>query len=98
MPPDSEIREIVKQVLAENAALQHQQVDAIALKAISTVLTAFGIEEKDRLEFRADLMHLRSWRKSTETVQRAGWVAIIGILASGLLGALWLGIKTALGK
>lgn len=98
MPPDSEIREIVRQVLAENAALQREQVDAVALKAISTVLTAFGIEEKDRLEFRADLMHLRSWRKSTETVQRAGWVAIVSIIVSGFLGALWLGVKSALGK
>ena len=95
---ESEIREIIKSVLHENADLQREQFDQVMLKTISTILTAFGMDERDRVEIRADLAHLRQWRKSTESVKKAGWIAILGVLASGLGGVLWLGVKTALGK
>lgn len=95
---EREIRELIVSVLKENAALQREQFDAFALKTLSSVLTAFGMDENDRVEIRADLTHLRQWRKSTETVKRAGWVTIVGVIVSGTLGVLWLGVKTALGK
>jgi hypothetical protein len=95
---EEEIRKIIMSVLHENADMQRDQYDQIVLKTISTILTAFGMDDRDRLEIRADLVHLRQWRKSTETVKKAGWVAILGVIASGFGGMLWLGIKTALGK
>ena len=95
---ESEIRDIIKSVLHENADLQREQFDQVMLKTISTILTAFGMDESDRVEIRADLIHLRQWRKSTEAVKTAGWIGILGVLASGVLGALWLGVKAALGK
>jgi len=95
---EEEIRKIITSVLHENADMQRDQYDQIVLKTISTILTAFGMDDRDRLEIRADLVHLRQWRKSTETVKKAGWVAILGVIASGFGGMLWLGIKTALGK
>lgn len=95
---ESEIREIIKSVLHENADIQREQFDQLTLRTISTILTAFGMDENDRVEIRADLIHLRQWRKSTEAVKRAGWVTMAGIVVSGALGALWLGFKTALGK
>lgn len=95
---ESEIRNIIKSVLHENADMQREQFDQLTLKTISTILTAFGMDEADRVEIRADFTHLRQWRKSTETVKRAGWVTIVGVIVSGFLGVLWLGVKTALGK
>src|ERR1700738_1876183 len=95
---DHEVRQVVSDVLAEQQRLHNDDVDSVVLKTIATILTSFGIEEEDRKELRADFQHLRKWRKSVEQVERVGWGTVITILVSGTLGALWVGIKAALGK
>jgi hypothetical protein len=67
-------------------------------KEIAGILTSFGIEEDDRRELRADLAHLRRWRKSVEQAQSYTFRAIITAIISGVLGALWLGFKSFVGK
>lgn len=67
-------------------------------KEISGILTSFGIEEDDRRELRADLAHLRRWRKSVEQAQSYTFRAIITAIISGVIGALWLGFKSFVGK
>ena len=49
-------------------------------------------------ELRADFQHLRRWRKSVEQAQGFTFKAAISIIVAGFLGAMWLGIKVALGK
>jgi hypothetical protein len=93
-----EVRQIVGEVLAAQRHERVEQADADALKAVATILTSFGIEEDDRKELRADFLHLRKWRQSVEQVERVGWGAIVTVLVTGTLGALWVGIKVALGK
>jgi hypothetical protein len=61
------------------------------LKAIETTLASFGIEEDDRKELRADFEHLRRWRKSVEQ-------AVITVIVTGVVGAVWLGVKVMRGK
>src|ERR1700722_7395003 len=95
---DHEIKRVVSEVLAEQKRLHNNEADEVVLKTIATILTSFGIEEEDRVELRADFQHLRRWRKSTETITRAGWKAIITVIVTGFCGALWLGIKAMLGK
>jgi hypothetical protein len=51
-----------------------------------------------RIELRADLQHLRRWRRSVEQAQSYTFKAVITIIVTGLLGAVWLGIKVVLGK
>jgi hypothetical protein len=92
-----EIKEVVREVLAEQRASE-PDMDAVALKTIATLLTSFGIEEEDRVELRADFQHLRRWRKSVEQAQSYTFKAVITVIATGVLGALWLGFKTMLGK
>jgi hypothetical protein len=95
---DDEIRTIVAQTLAEQQRLQQQSIDAIVLKAVASVLASFGIENDDRRELRADFQHLRRWRKSVEQAQSYTFKAVITIIVSGLVGAVWLGVKVMLGK
>jgi uncharacterized protein (UPF0371 family) len=94
----NEIRQIVAEVLAEQKALHSNEVDTVALKTISIILTSFGIEEEDRKELRADFIHLRKWRKSVEQAQSLTFKTIVGVIVTGALGALWLGVKTLIGK
>lgn len=95
---DEEIRAIVAETLAEQHRIQQESVDAIVLKAVASVLASFGIEDDDRKELRADFQHLRRWRKSVEQAQSYTFKAVITVLATGLMGAIWLGVKVVLGK
>lgn len=96
--PDDEIRAIVAETLAEQQRLQQDSIDAIVLKAVASVLASFGIEDDDRKELRADFQHLRRWRKSVEQAQSYTFKAVITVIATGLMGAVWLGVKVVLGK
>jgi PBSX family phage terminase large subunit len=49
-------------------------------------------------EMRADFQHLRRWRKSVEQAQSYTFKAVITVIVTGLVGAVWLGIKVMLGK
>ena len=73
-------------------------IDAVVLKAVSTTLTSFGIDEEDRTEVRADFQHLRRWRRSVEQAQSYTFKAVITVIVTGFVGAVWLGIKATLGK
>ena len=95
---DEDIRAIVAETLAEQQRLHRDDIEAIVLRAIATILTSFGMEEEDRRELRADFQHLRRWRKSVEQAQSYTFKAVITIIVAGILGALWLGIKVTLGK
>jgi hypothetical protein len=95
---DEDVKAIVAETLAEQQRLQREEIDGIVFKAIATTLTSFGIEEGDRRELRADLQHLRRWRKSVEQAQSFTFKAVITVIVTGLVGAVWLGIKMMLAK
>lgn len=95
---EHEIREVVSEVLAEQKRLHNSDVDEVVLRTIATILTGFGIEEDDRIELRADLTHLRKWRKSVEQAQSMTFKAVVAAITAGLIGAFWMGFKTLMGK
>jgi hypothetical protein len=95
---DDYIRTVVAETLAEQRRLHHEDIDAVVLKAIVTILTSFGIEDEDRRELQADLQHLRRWRRCVEQAQSYTLKAVITIIVTGLVGAVGLGIKALLGK
>ena len=94
----ADVRAIVVETLAEQQRLRQEDIDAVVLKTVATTLTSFGIEEDDRRELRADFQHLRRWRRSVEQAQSYTFKAVITVLVTGVVGAVWLGIKATLGK
>lgn len=95
---DDEIKAIVAETMAQQHRLQQESIDAIVLRAVASVLASLGIEDDDRKELRADFQHLRRWRKSVEQAQSYTFKAVITVLATGFMGAVWLGVKVVLGK
>jgi hypothetical protein len=89
---------VVTETLAEQRRLHHEDIDVVVLNAIVVILTSFGIEDEDRREVRADLQHLRRWRKSVEQAQSYTVKAVITIIVTGFVAAVWLGIEALLGK
>jgi len=66
----------------------------VVVRAIATILTSFGIEEEDRREMRADFQHLRRWRKSVEQAQSYTFKAVITVIVTGFVGAVWLASRS----
>ena len=95
---EEDIKAIVVETINEQQRFRRDDVDAIVQRAVATTLTSFGIEEEDRRELRADLQHLRRWRKSVEQAQSYTFKAVVTVIATGLVGAVWLGVKVVLGK
>jgi hypothetical protein len=95
---DDHIRAVVAETMAEQQRLHHEDIDAVVLKAVVAILTSFGIEDDDRRELRADLQHLRRWRKSVEQAQSYTFKAVITIVFTAFVGVVGLGIKTVLSK
>ena len=93
-----DIKAVVVETLTEQQRLGHNDIDTVVLKAMAIILTSFGIEEEDRRELRADLQQLRYWRKSVEQAQSYTFKAVITIIVTGVVGAVWLGVKTMLDK
>jgi hypothetical protein len=95
---NEDIKAVVLEAFAEQQKLYRGEVDSIVLRTVATTLTSFGINEDDRREFRADLQHLRRWRRSVEQAQSYTFKAAITVIVTGLVGAVWLGLKVMLGK
>jgi hypothetical protein len=95
---EADIKAIVAETLIEQQRLQYVGIDAAVQKAVAAILISFGIDEEDRKELRADLQHLRRWRRSVEQAQRYTARAVITVIVTGLVGAAWLGIKVMLGR
>jgi hypothetical protein len=93
-----DVKAVVAEVLAEQKRLHKDDIDDVVIRTIATMLTSFGIEEEDRIELRADFLHLRKWRKSVEQAQGVTFKLVVTTIVGGLLGALWLGFKALLGK
>ena len=94
----ADVRAIVLETLAEQQRLRADEIDAVVHRAVATTLTSFGIEEEDRRELRADFQHLRRWRRSVEQAQSYTFKAVITVIVTGFVGAVWLGVKVTLGK
>jgi hypothetical protein len=95
---EQDIKRVVSEVLAEQRRLYDIEADEVILKTVATILTSFGIDEEDRRELRADFHHLRRWRRSVEQAQSYTFKAVITVIVTGLVGAVWLGVKVMLGK
>ena len=95
---DEDIRAVAIETLTEQQKLHHDEIDAAVFRTIATILTSFGIEEDDRRELRADFQHLRRWRRSVEQAQSYTFKAVITVIVTGFVGAMWLGLKVMLEK
>jgi hypothetical protein len=78
--------------------MNQEEIEEIVSKTVIATLSKFGIEEDEYKELKADFNHLRRWRKSVEQAQSYTFKAVITVIATGVVGAVWLGFKTMLGK
>jgi hypothetical protein len=93
-----EIKSIVREVVAEQREDPCAIVDETIIKTVEAILTSFVIDDEGRKEMLADFQYLRRWRKGMDQVQSCTFKAIIALIVTSLVGAVWLGVKAMLGK
>lgn len=69
--------------------MTENEVRRIVAETVAETLIRLGIDPKDPTETQADMQHLRSWRRSTETVKRQTIITAVGILTAGFLGLIY---------
>lgn len=78
---------------AHEVALDQQQLDKLVSSSVKATLLSLGIAHNDPIEMQKDFQHLRDWRESMEQVKQKGMLTAVGILVTGALAAIWLGLK-----
>ena len=82
--------------------MDHAQIEAIvkraAREAVLETLALLGFDLDNRPEMRADMAHLRRWRKSVDQAGSFGLKAVMTIACTSIAAAIWLGIKAMLGR
>lgn len=71
---------------------------AAAKQAVRELLVAMGVDANDPkalIEMQRDFAHIRRWRQSVETVRTQGLVVAVGIVFSGIAGAIWMAFRGA---
>lgn len=74
--------------------MTHQELEEIIETAITRALDRVGVDVENPRESRRDFEFVRDWRRSTESVKGKALLVAIGIVVSGMIGAMWLGIKS----
>lgn len=78
--------------------LTPEEARALILEAVRETFLMLGVKVDDPIEVQKDFQHLREWRNTTESIKSKGLLTVMGILVSGMLAALWVGIKEFVGK
>ena len=82
----------------EHLLISREALRLIVKETVQETLTRIGIEHDDPVEMQRDFTHLRDWRKAVDKARSTSMITAIGILVSGMLGALWLGIQMMVNK
>lgn len=83
-----------------SSEIQHIASES-ARAAVRETLLAMGVDVSKPeaiQEMQYDMAHVRRWRRSVETVQRQSLLTAVGILVSGVIGAIWLVLSYKVGR
>jgi hypothetical protein len=73
------------------------EIEAVADRAAKTAtaetLRALGIDVQNPFEMQRDFAHLRSWRLSVEAMRTKTILTAVGVVVTGIIGAVWMAIR-----
>jgi hypothetical protein len=74
--------------------MTEMELKLLVRQTVSETLISLGIDHNDPIEMQADFRHLREWRRSVNSVKRYGFMTAVGVVITGLLGAIWVGLRS----
>jgi hypothetical protein len=78
--------------------LSAREIEEIVQRTVEQTLIRLGVAVDDPIEVQKDFQHLRDWRVSMDQVRRKSFLTAVTIITTGMLGALWLGVKSYLNQ
>jgi hypothetical protein len=69
---------------------------ASADAAVRKLFLTMGVDTSDdkaMLEMQRDFAHVRNWRRSVERVRRQTLIVAVGVIVSGILGAIYMAFR-----
>lgn len=79
-------------------SITEEELRKLMTDTVHETLTLIGIKHEDPVEMQRDFTHLRDWRIAVEGAKKKSFWGIIGVLTSGLIGLLWMGLQGFLHK
>lgn len=76
--------------------LTKEEIRELICSGVEDALIRLGLDAENPLETQADLRYLRMWRLSVETAKTKGMMVAVGIIVSGIIGTILLGLKNLL--
>lgn len=76
--------------------LTRNEIDSVVRKTVRETLFSMGIDAADPIEMQRDFTTLRDWRRASNSIRAKGTMTAIAIITAGLLGALWIGVKSVI--
>lgn len=73
-----------------------EDLRTVTREAVEQTLMTLGVDVQNPLQMQQDFARLREWRLAMDGVRRRGLKAVSGLLISGLIAALLLGLKEQL--
>ncbi|ATS92249.1 Phage protein [Xanthomonas phage Bosa] len=78
--------------------LTREEAQLLIRESVREVFLMLGVKVDDPIEVQKDFQHLREWRSTTETLKRKTLLTMVGIVLSGMVGAVVVGIKEIFSK
>ena len=76
--------------------MTESEIEGIVSKAVAQTLIQLGVDSADPLQMQKDFAHLRQSRIARESVSRKALLTVVGVMITGALGAIVLGIQDML--
>ena len=73
--------------------MSREDLESLIQETVNRTLTEIGLDHTNPIELQKDFQALRDWRESMVEVRKKTLLTIIGILATGLVAAIWVGLK-----
>lgn len=93
---DHDLHDLIQKTSQETAHAMRDEIRQQVDEGVSDAMTRVGIDMSDPIEVQQDMSWVRDWRKTARAVKRKGAITAVGILVTGILGAVWIGMKTML--
>lgn len=93
---DEQLRELIRAELAAVREPSVVHIQDVVRTAVHETLITMGMDASNPLRLQADMAFVRELRVTSEKIKSRGLFALVGLVITGVCGAVWLGIKTSL--
>ena len=78
--------------------LTHEDAEELIKRTVKETLVSMGVDTSKPLEMQRDFQALRDWRHSFTTMRKWGVMTIVITVTTGIVSALWIGLKYVITK